>query len=248
MKLRDMFILWAVLTLIFVLSGVGCSRNEVVNPSVKASEETEEAKEIKELEQMLAHVPGMIDGLYEQDCKSLKEIIQRIKKLPDLATRLILFRKYHESLCSVHFEKMGDIHARDWKEQRDVRNLLGSHYVWLELLTEDVFEALAEGRAAPKDMFEPLFRYCETMRREAQRLGKDPGGYREGIDHIERWYGILMEAKGYQQRDFEWVKSEFQKIAGRPIRKLDEAFAARKAEEAKNDLGKVHSRGKNVQR
>ena len=232
MKMKMPYVIGGAAFLFACAIGSGCSRTETSEDGVKPVESSTENHEIKTIEADIVRVPDMVFSLGEENWASLKAILRRIDEVPDPSIRLCLFRSYQDALFSVSFEKAGDIHSKDWKERNYVHAKLGWFYCWMEEFSHDIFWGLINGHATSKDAFEPLFRYLEVMRKEAQRVGSVTRGYPPELEYIERMYGALIKSKSYQPDEFEWVKAEFQKIVGRPIRTLEEVSAARAEKDA----------------
>lgn len=224
-----------ILPILLSVAAAGCSRTGKSDSRLENSRTSTAESELKELEADIARVPDMILSLKESDCESLESIWKRIKKLPNVDMRRQLFWKYQDGLLSARLEKVGNVHARDWKEQQEVFRRLGWHYTWIEHFTYLVSFGLEGCKSSVKEIFEPFFRYYEAMRLESQRIGHNARGYPSELNHIEYTYWCFSSMKEYKPDDFVWLKEEFKRVAGRPLRTFEEYVEETRAAAKKRD-------------
>lgn len=211
------------------VSCTGCSRSNEDNASIvpnlpigdeKVSEHAYGV--IKEIEAEVDIAPQVIlDGRNDRRLY-VQRLCKRISEIGDLEARRRMFQRLRQRAFSVRFEDVGDALSKDAALKLEVRRRLGGVYASLELLADELQWHLMSSKASVKEQFEPWFMLYEKMRVEFQRVGTIGMGYPQGIKHIERMYGALVKTRMFKPEEFKWVETEFQRIAGRPIRTQEE--------------------------
>ena len=216
------------------ICSVGCSRSCEVSgrayaPKVSVDKGRLEGRSdnaVKRLEEDVDHAPQILLEGRNDRRKYVQSLCGRIAKVSFSEDRRRLFRRLQDRVFSIRFEDVGDAFSKDVEKRKEVRSRLGGVYASLELCAEELQWQLMASKANVDEQFEPLFRLHEKMRTESLRVGLNDREYSEGIRRIERLYGVLEKTRMFKSEDFEGLKVKFLKVAGRPIRTLEEASAA----------------------
>ena len=147
-----------------------------------------------------------------------KPICEKISQLEDEGDQRRYFKRLLDAAYSVHFEDYGDVNAKDFDERQRVLNRLGYAYLGLESLSMAVWTHFWTRKASQRDQFYPLFMYVEKMKIESERRHVQNGLHSGGLAIIERIYNVNVKLGSSDSDDFAWVRENFEKHAGRPIR------------------------------
>ena len=151
-----------------------------------------------------------------------KPICEKISQLEDEGDQRRYFKRLLDAAYSVHFEDYGDVDAKDFDERQRVLNRLGYAYLGLESLSMAVWTHFWTRKASQRDQFYPLFMYVEKMKVESERRHVQNDLYSGGLSVIERIYNVNVKLGSNAPDDFAWVRENFERLAGRPIRTAEQ--------------------------
>lgn len=224
MFLQRKMLACAIAVLGFLVSGCSDPSGEATAvPVVGQSEVLKQSCVSNELHEAEAHdeidmaILSVTSRLSQTDFDA-KTLCERIARVEDEEMQRRYFKRLLDVAYSVRFEDYGDVHATDFGERQRVINRLGFAYHGLESLSLAVWSHYWTRKASQREQFYPLFMYVEKMKTESERRHVQESLCLGGLSVIERIYNVNMKAGNDDPDGFAWVRQNFERIAGRPIR------------------------------
>ena len=184
---------------------------------------------IRKIESDIARLPDVFMCFDKSRSDFIASVCDRISCIQPPELRSKYFRLLLDSALSIRFEKIGNVHAVDANERKNVSWRLGLVRSAIDSVVEEIHTRLVMCGVPVQEQFEPFFKFFERMREETNRIGTNVSGYPGMLHRIEYTYHLLMEsdAKTNVSRlnEYEWVRRRFEKVAGRPMRSLQEMSA-----------------------
>ena len=188
-------------------------QSEILKQSF-ASNELHEAEALDEIDMAISSITSRLSQT-DFDAKTLCEKIAHLK---DEETQRRYFKRLLDVAYSVRFEDYGNVHATDFDERQRVINRLDFAYHGLESLSIAVWSHYWTRKASQREQFYPLFMYVKKMKMESERRHVQENLCLGGLSIIERIYNVNMNAGNNDPDGFAWVRQNFERLAGRPIR------------------------------
>ena len=184
-------------------------------------------KRLDELPQFVFEGRGFVDEYTRQLC-------DEIDRSSSSDGRWRLYERFMDAAFSQPLERIKDLDDANFLVRNEATYRYGRALTAMEGVSETMRQHLICLRdVPPQKIWEPTFRYLETLRDEGLRRGRDVG-YESRVRHYEDWFHRCCDRGAFSPDECAAIRSRFEQILGRPLRTLEEIDRVKRRLEAEN--------------